>query len=97
MGDVDYFLGTAFTWKCHPNNHLSVHLCQSAFTEFTAHRFGIDKYNRTPNMVERLKTFQKDEYFAGANWVKKDPAFQKHSIWIDVNSRMMDLRCSTTY
>jgi hypothetical protein len=51
MGDVDYFLGTAFTWKCHPNNHLSVHLCQSAFTEFTAHRFGIDKYNRTPNMT----------------------------------------------
>jgi hypothetical protein len=43
MGDVDYFLGTAFTWKRHPNNHLSVHLCQSAFTEFTAHRFGVDK------------------------------------------------------
>jgi hypothetical protein len=51
MGDVDYFLGTAFTWKRHPDNHLSVHLCQSAFTEFTSHRFAIDRYNRTPNMT----------------------------------------------
>jgi hypothetical protein len=28
MGEVDYFLGTAFTWKRHDNGHLSVHLCQ---------------------------------------------------------------------
>ena len=45
MGEVDYFLGTAFTWKPHPDGNLSVHLCQSAFTEFTAHRFGVDKMN----------------------------------------------------
>jgi hypothetical protein len=32
--------------------------------------------------IERLKTFQKDDYFAGANWTKKDPAFQKHSTWL---------------
>jgi hypothetical protein len=51
MGDVDYFLGTAFTWKHLPGGHLSVHLCQSAFTEFTAHRFAIDRYNRTPHMT----------------------------------------------
>ena len=51
MGDVDFFLGTAFTWKRHENGHLSVHLCQSAFAEYTAHRFGVDKMNRTPNMT----------------------------------------------
>ena len=26
-------------------------MCQSAFTDFTAHRFGVDKYNLTPNMT----------------------------------------------
>jgi len=44
-------LGTAFTWAKHDDGHLSVHLCQSAFTEYTAHRFGVDKMNRTPNMT----------------------------------------------
>ena len=51
MGDVDYFLGTAFTWRRHDDEHVSVHLCQSAFTEFTAQRFGVDKMNQTPNMT----------------------------------------------
>ena len=51
MGDVDYFLGTAFTWTKHTDDHLSVHLSQSAFTEYTAHRFGVDKMNRVPNMT----------------------------------------------
>jgi hypothetical protein len=44
MGDVDYFLGAAFQWTRHDNSHLSLHLCQSAFTEYTAH-------NRAPNMT----------------------------------------------
>ena len=39
MGDVDYCLGTAFTWIQHKDVNIYVHLCQSAFTEFTAHRF----------------------------------------------------------
>ena len=51
MGDVDWFLGTAFTWKRHTDGNVSVHLCQSAFTDFTAHRFGVSKYNQTPNMT----------------------------------------------
>ena len=51
MGDADYFLGTAFTWLRHDDGHVSVHLCQSAFTEFASNRFGIDKMNRTPNMT----------------------------------------------
>jgi len=50
MGDADYFLGTAFTWKRLPDKHISVHLCQSAFTEYTATRFGIDDMNQVPNM-----------------------------------------------
>ena len=28
MGAVDWFLGTAFTWKKHENGHLLVMLCQ---------------------------------------------------------------------
>ena len=51
MGNADYFLGTAFTWLSHDNGHVSVHLCQAAFTEFAANRFGVDKMNRVPNMI----------------------------------------------
>ena len=51
MGTVDYFLGTAFNWKRHADGHLSVLLTQSAFTEYTAHRFAIDKLNPVPNMT----------------------------------------------
>ena len=51
MGDVDYFLGTAFTWRRGDDGHLAVHFNQTAFTEFSAHRFGLDKVNRTPNMT----------------------------------------------
>ena len=39
MGDVDYILGTAFTWLKHKYGEISVHVCQLSFTEFTAHRF----------------------------------------------------------
>lgn len=45
------FLGTAFTWKHLPGGHLSVHLSQSAFTEFTAHHFAVDRLNRTPHIT----------------------------------------------
>ena len=51
MGTVDYFLGTAFNWKRHEDGHLSVLLTQSAFTEYSAHRFAIDKLNPVPNMT----------------------------------------------
>ena len=52
MGDVDYFLGTAFTLLRHgADNHVSVHLTQTAFTEFSAHRFGVGRMNRIPNMT----------------------------------------------
>ena len=51
MGDVEYFLGTAFTFLRHFDGNLSVYLSQSALTEFTAHRFGVDKMNKTPNMT----------------------------------------------
>ena len=51
MGDVDFFLGTAFTYRRHRDGNLSVHLGQSAFTEHIAHRFGIDGMKRVPNMT----------------------------------------------
>ena len=43
MGNVDYFRGDAFTWFRLTNGHLSVHLALSAFTKFSAHRFGVKK------------------------------------------------------
>ena len=51
VGDVDYFLSTAFTWLRHDNDHISVHLIQIAFTEFCDHRFGVDRMSRVPNMT----------------------------------------------
>ncbi len=51
MGTVDYFLGTAFQWNRHDDGELSVLLTQSAFVEYTAHRFAIDKLNPVPNMT----------------------------------------------
>eukprot|EP00804_Cyclotella_cryptica_P023774 CCRYP_011152-RA/>CCRYP_011152-RA protein AED:0.31 eAED:0.31 QI:0/0/0/1/1/1/2/0/815 len=51
MGTVDYFLGTAFNWKRHADGNLSVLLSQSAFIEYAAHRFAINKVTPTPNMT----------------------------------------------
>ena len=45
MGDVDFFLGAAFTWLGHADNHLSVHITQTAITEFSAYYFGVNKMN----------------------------------------------------
>ena len=51
MGDVEYFLGTAFNWLKHDDGNISVHLCQSAFTEFTAHWLLVHTANKVPNMT----------------------------------------------
>ena len=51
MGTVDWFLGTAFTWKKHDDGNLSVFLSQSAFIDFTAHRFAIDRMKPVPHMT----------------------------------------------
>ena len=51
MGDVDYFLGTAFTWLQHKYGKIYVYLCQSAFTELTAHWFSVQSANKVPNMT----------------------------------------------
>ena len=37
IGDVDFFLGTAFSWKRHDDGNISVHFSQAAFIEHTAH------------------------------------------------------------
>ena len=39
MGYVDYLLGTIFTWLKQKDGNICVHICQLAFTEFTAHGF----------------------------------------------------------
>ena len=51
MRDVDYFLGTAFNWIKHKYGNISVHICQLAFTEFTAHRFSVNTANKVTNMT----------------------------------------------
>ena len=37
MGNAYYFLGTVFNYLQQDDGNISVHLCQSKFTEFTAH------------------------------------------------------------
>jgi hypothetical protein len=51
MGDVDFFLGTAFTWQRLDDGNISVHLSQATFTDHLAHRFSVDTMNKTPNMT----------------------------------------------
>ena len=51
MRDVDYFLGNAFTWIHHKDGKIFVHICQSAFTEFSAHWFSVQSANKVPNMT----------------------------------------------
>ena len=50
MVNFDCFLGTALNWIHHEDINISVHLCQSEFTEFTAHRFSVHTSNKVPNM-----------------------------------------------
>jgi hypothetical protein len=51
MGDVDYFLGTAFMWKRWQDGHLSVHMGQNAFVEYLGHRFALTNFVPVPNMT----------------------------------------------
>jgi hypothetical protein len=51
MCAVDWFLGTAFTWKKHEDSNSSFFLSQTAFMEYTAHQFAIDKFKQVPNMT----------------------------------------------
>ena len=51
MGDDNYFLGTAFTFLLHKEVNISVQICQSVFTEFTAHWFSVQSANKVPNMT----------------------------------------------
>eukprot|EP00804_Cyclotella_cryptica_P023822 CCRYP_011183-RA/>CCRYP_011183-RA protein AED:0.30 eAED:0.40 QI:0/0/0/1/0/0.25/4/0/387 len=50
MGLVDWFLGTAFTWKKHDDSNLSVFLSQTTFTKFTAHGFAINKFKQVQHV-----------------------------------------------
>ena len=51
MGNVDYFLGTDFTWIQHADSNISVHICQLAFTEFNAHQLSVHTANKVTNMT----------------------------------------------
>ena len=57
MGYVDYFLGTAFTCIQHRDGNISVHIFQSAVTEFTARRFSVQSANKVPNMTPYRSSF----------------------------------------
>ena len=60
MGNIYYFLGTAFTWLQHADGEISVHLCQSEFTEFNAHRSSVYTANKVPNMTPYRSVFPID-------------------------------------
>jgi hypothetical protein len=51
MGAVDYFLGTAFTWRRHSEGSISVFFSQTAFTKYMVHCFAIDNMNPVPHMT----------------------------------------------
>ena len=51
MVNVEYFLVTAFTWLQHADGNISVHLCQSSFTEFTAQNISVHTANKVSNMT----------------------------------------------
>ena len=76
MGKADYFLGTAFEWMYHENGHLSIHLTQTAFTEHTAHRFGVYKMNKEPNMTPYRSGYPIDFILSSD---KDDPDQNRHT------------------
>ena len=57
LGDVDYFLGSAFNWLQHKDGNISVHLCQSEFKEFTAHWFSVQSENKVTNITPYRSSF----------------------------------------
>ena len=59
-GRCQLFLGTAFTWLQHKDSNIFVHLCQSAFTEFTAHWLLFQSANKVPNMTPYSSGFPID-------------------------------------
>ena len=60
MVDVDYFLGTAFTWIQYKDCNISVHICQSEFTKFIVHRLSVQSANKVPNMKPHRSGFPID-------------------------------------
>ena len=60
MGYVDYFLGTAFTCIHHKDGKIYIHLCQSEFIKFIAHRFSAQSTNKVPNMTPYCSGFPID-------------------------------------
>ena len=51
MGEVDYFLATAFNWLHHNDDNIFVHSSQSAFIRHTALHFCVDDHNKVPDMT----------------------------------------------
>ena len=60
VGYVDYFLGTACSWLKHKDGNISVYICESTFTEFTAHRFSVHTLNKVPNITTYRSGFPID-------------------------------------
>ena len=57
MVDVEFLLGTEFTCLKHKDSNISVYICQSTFTEFTAHRFLVHTANKVTNMTPYCSGF----------------------------------------
>lgn len=51
MGDVDYFLGTQFTWTRHDDGHVSVHLSQEGYVNQVVEAMGLQDSNVSPTMT----------------------------------------------
>ena len=60
MGNGNYLLGAAFNWIQRDDGRISVHLCQLAFTKFTALRLSFHTANKVPNMTPFSSGFTTD-------------------------------------
>ena len=60
IGDVNYFLGTAFNYIQQKDGNISVNLCQSELTEFTDHPLSVQSANKVPNMTPYCSSFPID-------------------------------------
>jgi hypothetical protein len=51
MGQVDYFLGILFNWKCHNDGSVSVHLLQEAYANQIIDVMGLSDSVSSPTMT----------------------------------------------
>lgn len=71
MGVVNWFLGTHFIWRTHPDGHLSVHLSQVAFSQHLVERH----HQQARTQATPYQSGLPIDSIPGATVDEQDPAF----------------------